>query len=58
LLYQPATVWDYGSGLDVLGQVIERITDQSLGQYLQANLFAPLGMTDTAFSMPSDKAAR
>jgi CubicO group peptidase (beta-lactamase class C family) len=58
LLYQPATVWDYGFGLDVLGQVIERITNQSLGQYLQANLFAPLGMTDTGFSMPSDKAAR
>ena len=58
LLYQPATVWDYGFGLDVLGLTIETITRQSLGQYLQANLFAPLGMTDTGFSISAEKAAR
>ncbi len=58
LLYQPATVWDYGFGLDVLGLAIEQISKQSLGQYLQANLFAPLGMTDTGFSISPDKAAR
>jgi len=32
LLYQPATVWDYGFGLDVLGLTIEKISKQSLGQ--------------------------
>ena len=58
LLYQPATVWDYGFGLDILGLTIEQISKQSLGQYLQANLFAPLGMTDTGFSISPDKAAR
>lgn len=58
LLYQPATVWDYGFGLDVLGQTIEKISGQTLGQYLQANLFAPLGMTDTGFSVSAEKAAR
>jgi CubicO group peptidase (beta-lactamase class C family) len=58
LLYQPATVWDYGFGLDVLGLTIETITKQSLGQYLQANLFAPLGMTDTGFSISVEKATR
>src|SRR3984893_8458424 len=58
LLYQPATVWDYGFGLDVLGLTIEQISKQTLGQYLQANLFAPLGMTDTGFSIPADKSAR
>ena len=47
LLYQPGTVWDYGFGLDVLGLVIEKVSKQSLGQYLQASLFTPLGMTDT-----------
>jgi CubicO group peptidase (beta-lactamase class C family) len=58
LLYQPATVWDYGFGIDVLGLTVEKISDQSLGQYLHANLFAPLGMTDTGFSVSPDKAAR
>ena len=58
LLYQPATVWDYGFGLDVTGLLIESISKQSLGQYLQANLFTPLGMTDTGFAISADKAAR
>ncbi|MGA7808755.1 serine hydrolase domain-containing protein [Bradyrhizobium sp.] len=58
LLYQPATVWDYGFGLDLTGLVIEKITGQSLGHYLQASLFAPLGMTDTGFAVSPDKAAR
>ena len=58
LLYQPATVWDYGFGLDITGQIIESISKQTLGQYLQANLFKPLGMTDTGFSISADKASR
>jgi CubicO group peptidase (beta-lactamase class C family) len=32
--------------------------EQSLGQYLQANQFKPLGMTDTGFSLSPEKAAR
>ncbi len=58
LLYQPATVWDYGFGIDILGLTIENITKQTLGQYLKANLFTPLGMTDTGFSISPEKAAR
>jgi CubicO group peptidase (beta-lactamase class C family) len=58
LLYQPATVWDYGFGLDITGQIIESISKQTLGQYLQANLFKPLGMTDTGFAISTDKASR
>jgi len=49
LLYQPGTVWDYGFGLDVLGLVIEQLTEQSLGSYLQQNVWKPLGMADTGF---------
>jgi CubicO group peptidase (beta-lactamase class C family) len=58
LLYQPATVWDYGFGLDLLGLTIEKISGQTLGQYLKANLFTPLGMTDTTFSISPDQVAR
>jgi CubicO group peptidase (beta-lactamase class C family) len=58
LLHQPGTVWDYGFGLDVLGLTIEKISGQSLGQYLKANLFTPLGMTDTTFSISAEQAAR
>jgi CubicO group peptidase (beta-lactamase class C family) len=58
LLYQPATTWDYGFGLDILGLTIEKISQQTLGQYLQTSLFKPLGMTDTSFSISADKAVR
>jgi CubicO group peptidase (beta-lactamase class C family) len=58
LLYQPATVWDYGFGLDLLGLTIEKISGQSLGQYLKTNLFTPLGMNDTGFSISPEQAAR
>jgi CubicO group peptidase (beta-lactamase class C family) len=58
LLYQPATVWDYGFGLDITGLLIEHLTKQSLGQYLKTNLFTPLGMTDTGFSISADKVSR
>ncbi len=58
LLWQPGTVWDYGYGLDILGQVVEKITGQTLGQYEQANIYKPLGMTDTSFNVPPAKTAR
>jgi CubicO group peptidase (beta-lactamase class C family) len=58
LLYQPGTVWDYGFGLDVLGLIVEQISEQSLGQYLQENVWKPLGMMDTHFVVPADKAGR
>jgi CubicO group peptidase (beta-lactamase class C family) len=58
LLYQPATVWDYGFGLDVLGLTIEQLSGQTLGQYLKASLFTPLGMNDTGFSISPDQTAR
>jgi CubicO group peptidase (beta-lactamase class C family) len=58
LMYEPATVWDYGFGLDVLGLVVEKIADRPLGAHLQDRLFKPLGMTDTAFSVPPEKVAR
>jgi CubicO group peptidase (beta-lactamase class C family) len=58
LLHQPGTVWDYGFGLDVLGQVVEKISGQTLGQYFQEHITKPLGMNDTAFFIPAEKAAR
>jgi CubicO group peptidase (beta-lactamase class C family) len=58
LLYQPGTVWDYGFGLDVLGLIVEQLSEQSLGAYLQENVWKPLGMSDTHFVVPSDKVNR
>ena len=58
LLHQPGAVWDYGFGLDVLGLIVEQLAEQSLGRYLQENVWKPLGMNDTHFVIPADKVNR
>ncbi|MEJ0015559.1 MAG: serine hydrolase domain-containing protein [Acetobacteraceae bacterium] len=58
LLYQPGTVWDYGLSIDVIGLVVEALSGQGLGAFLEQHLFGPLGMTDTGFQVPQDKVAR
>jgi CubicO group peptidase (beta-lactamase class C family) len=58
LQYQPGTRWNYSLGLDVTGLAIEAITGQRLGQYLQHEVFEPLGMSDTFFAVPVDKVGR
>ncbi len=58
LEFDPGTQWNYSVSTDVLGILVERISGQSLPDYFQTNIFAPLGMTDTFFTVPADKAAR
>ncbi|KAJ0418661.1 beta-lactamase/transpeptidase-like protein [Aspergillus carlsbadensis] len=49
LIFQPDTSWGYGAGLDWAGQLIERVTDSSLEQYMQANIWSRLGAKSTTF---------
>lgn len=58
LYFEPGTAWRYGVSTDVVGYLIEVISGQSLDEYLDENLFQPLGMDDTYFSIPADKAHR
>jgi CubicO group peptidase (beta-lactamase class C family) len=58
LAHQPGTVWEYGLSTDVLGRVVETVSGQSLGAFLNERLFAPLRMTDTAFLIGPDKVGR
>jgi CubicO group peptidase (beta-lactamase class C family) len=58
LLYQPGTVWDYGLSIDVIGLVVEAVSGQSLGAFLEQRLFQPLGMVDTSVQVPPNKLAR
>jgi CubicO group peptidase (beta-lactamase class C family) len=58
LLHPPGTVWEYGLSVDVLGLVVEAISGQRLGAFLQQRLFGPLGMADTGFQVPAEKLAR
>ncbi len=50
LAFDPGTQWQYGIGLDWVGQMIEAISGMTLGEYMTTNLLTPLGMTDTAFA--------
>ncbi len=59
LLFDPGDRWEYGVSTDWVGLVIEAVTGMSLQDYLQANVFEPLGMAHTAFrSELPDEAAK
>ena len=58
LLFEPGTTWEYSMSTDVLGRVVEVVTDKSLGEVLAERIIRPLGMADTGFSATGDKAAR
>ncbi len=58
LHYQPGTAYEYSLGIDVAGIVVERISGQSLGAFLEQRLFRPLGMRDSSFLVGPDRAPR
>jgi methyl acetate hydrolase len=58
LLFDPGEGWEYGINIDWAGKMIEKVSGQSLGQYLKQNLFEPLGMTSTAFHINPDMRQR
>ncbi|MEX0366867.1 MAG: serine hydrolase domain-containing protein [Ruegeria sp.] len=52
LAFQPGSRWEYSVGIDILGRVIEVVSGKSLGDFFAEEIFAPLGMTETAFAVP------
>jgi len=58
LMHQPGERWLYNTGSYVLGVLIARASGQPFDQFLSERLFEPLGMKDTAFSVPADKRDR
>ena len=58
LEFEPGQGWNYSVGTDVLGVIVSRLSGMSLGQFLKARIFDPLGMVDTAFQCPDSKAHR
>jgi methyl acetate hydrolase len=58
LLFDPGERWEYGSNMDWVGQVIEGITGQRLGETMRERIFEPLRMTSTAFTMSAEMRSR
>ena len=55
---QPGETFVYGYATDILGVVIERASGMPLDEFLRVEILEPLGMTDTHFYVPPEKAAR
>jgi len=58
LLCHPGERWNYSASSDVLGRLIEVISGRSFDAFLQERIFDPLGMADTDFWVPPEKAER
>ncbi|MBR0757392.1 beta-lactamase family protein [Bradyrhizobium jicamae] len=58
LEFSPGEAWNYSVATDVLGYLIGKISGQPFEQFLKERIFKPLGMNDTDFFVPADKAHR
>lgn len=54
----PGKQWKYSVGVDIQGFIVEKLSSQSLPDFMQARIFAPLKMKDTGFWLPAEKADR
>ena len=51
LRYHPGEQWMYSISTDVCGYLVEVISGQRFDHYLQSEIFDPLGMADTSFTV-------
>ncbi|HWE86979.1 MAG TPA: serine hydrolase domain-containing protein [Terracidiphilus sp.] len=58
LNYQPGKGWTYSLSMDVEGYIVEKLSGQSLPDFMHDHIFAPLGMKDAGFYVPADKRSR
>jgi CubicO group peptidase (beta-lactamase class C family) len=58
LLYQPGKGWTYSISMDIQGYIIEKLSGQALPEFYREHIFAPLGMKDAAFYVPTEKRSR
>lgn len=58
LAFHPGDHWQYGFSIDILGALVEVLSGQKLGVFMQERIFTPLGLQDTGFYVPPDKISR
>ncbi len=58
LLYQPGKGWVYSMSMDIQGYIVEKLSGQSLPDFVHDHIYAPLGMKDAGFFVPEDKRKR
>lgn len=55
---QPGESWQYGYSTDVLGRLVEVVSGQPLDRFIEERICRPLGLKDTCFFLPPEKADR
>lgn len=58
LLFSPGQAWNYSFATDICGLLVERMSGLPLDQFLQQEIFGPLKMVDTGFSVPESERHR
>ena len=58
LICQPGSQWNYSVAIDVLGRLVEVWSGQGLAEFFHDRIFAPLGMSDTAFAVATENQSR
>ncbi|MEK6407326.1 MAG: serine hydrolase domain-containing protein [Acidobacteriota bacterium] len=58
LVHQPGTMWEYGLSMDVLARLVEVVSGKPYDKFLEERIFKPLGMVDTGYTVPAEKASR
>ncbi len=58
LLYQPGKGWTYSMSMDVEGYIVEKLSGQTLPDFMRDRIFKPLGMKDAGFYVPAGKRSR
>jgi CubicO group peptidase (beta-lactamase class C family) len=58
LIHHPGERFTYGLNTDVLGYLVEVVSEMSLDDFFRKRIFEPLGMKDTYFYVPAQKQNR
>src|SRR5260370_42327735 len=58
LVFHPGTSWEYSVASDVTARVVEIVSGQPFGRFIQARILDPLGMVDTGFVIPEQNRSR
>ena len=58
LKFHPGTHWNYGLSTDIVGRLVEILSGDRFDDYLRREIFEPLEMADTGFSVPERSARR
>jgi CubicO group peptidase (beta-lactamase class C family) len=58
LLYQPSQGWTYSVSMDIEGYIVEKLSGQTLPDFMRDHIYQPLGMKDAGFYVPQDKRSR